>query len=71
MMGLLGDDIQGNRAEVTLDLSSRGEVTAGCEVVYVSDHDEEYLIGLHFIDFDEAGEKAYQDYIDGLSQKVS
>ncbi|TNF98997.1 MAG: PilZ domain-containing protein [Gammaproteobacteria bacterium] len=70
MLAMLGDGLEGNTLQVDLTLAGQGKIMTECEVVYVSDYGEEYLIGLHFNSFDGSGQSVYKEYIDSLSQKL-
>jgi len=59
--GQLDDDT----VDLTLALPDGGRVRARVKVAYVSEYDDEYLIGVQFERFEGAGEATWRSYLDG------
>ncbi|MCC7413545.1 MAG: PilZ domain-containing protein [Gammaproteobacteria bacterium] len=56
--------IDEEHAQITLTLTDGRPVQARCKLAYVSEHDDEYLLGLHFERFDGDGAAVWTSYLD-------
>ncbi len=65
--GFLADELDSSELGITLNLTEDQVVRFTCEVAYVSEWSDEYLLGVRIKEFEGDGNRLLEDYIRSLS----
>ncbi len=63
----LSDELDSSELAITLNLPENQVVRFTCEVAYVSEWSDEYLLGIHIKEFEGDGSRLLEDYIRSVS----